>query len=188
MADQRSCLSQYPAFHSWCHHFSHLCNVSSPGLSYVLNYHCIIYQQAICTKVMEFDQVMVSVVQIINSIQAKAKQHQNFKVFLEVCSAECGNLLLYTEVTWSSTSPLSQRCWKVTQDQPVFKIFSSIVTPCQGLDRNLETDSVTLKNLSPVWHLRTTPSLMWTWVKFQESWLKFSVSLRKRNQGYKPSK
>lgn len=84
-------------------------------------------------------------------------------------------------------SPSVPKMWKDhTGTTSVLNL--SIVTSCQGLDRNLETDSVTLKNLSPVWHLRTTPSLMWTWVRFQESWLKLSVSLRKRNQGYKPSK
>ncbi|KAL7381747.1 hypothetical protein ABVT39_010657 [Epinephelus coioides] len=65
-----------------------------------LNYCCIIHQQAICAKVMGFDHVMGPVIKIINSIQAKAKQHRHFKLFLEECFAEYGDLLLHTDDRW----------------------------------------------------------------------------------------
>ncbi|KAK0131346.1 Protein ZBED8 [Merluccius polli] len=75
---------------------------ADPDFPKFLNYHCIIHQQAICSKVMGFDHVMTPVVKIINSIRAKAKQHRHFKQFLEECSAEYGNLLLHTEIRWLS--------------------------------------------------------------------------------------
>ncbi|XP_056138883.1 general transcription factor II-I repeat domain-containing protein 2-like [Lampris incognitus] len=84
------------------------CN-ADPDFPKFLNYHCIIQQQAICAKVMEFGHVMAPVVKIINSIRAKAKQHRSFKLLLEECSAEYGDLLLHTEVRWLSRGKILQR-------------------------------------------------------------------------------
>uniref|UniRef100_A0A1A8L2L2 Uncharacterized protein n=1 Tax=Nothobranchius pienaari TaxID=704102 RepID=A0A1A8L2L2_9TELE len=67
-----------------------------------LHYHCIIHQQAICSKVTGFERVMTPVVKIINSIRSKAKQHRIFKVLLEELSAEYGDLLLHTGIRWLS--------------------------------------------------------------------------------------
>ncbi|KAK0142715.1 General transcription factor II-I repeat domain-containing protein 2A [Merluccius polli] len=82
---------------------------ADPDFPKFLNYHCIIHQQAICAKVMGFDHVMTPVIRIINSIRAKAKQHRIFKLFLEECSAEYGDLLLHTEVRWLSRGKILQR-------------------------------------------------------------------------------
>ena len=82
---------------------------ADPDFPTFLNYHCIIHQQAICAKVWGFDHVMAPVVKIINSIRAKAKQHRSFKLFLEECSAEYGDLLLHTEVRWLSRGKILQR-------------------------------------------------------------------------------
>ncbi|KAK7907121.1 hypothetical protein WMY93_015733 [Mugilogobius chulae] len=75
---------------------------SDPDFPKFLNYHCIIHQQAICAKVLDFDHVMGPVVKIINSIRAKAKRHRSFKLFLEECDANHGDLLLHTNVRWLS--------------------------------------------------------------------------------------
>ncbi|XP_070408067.1 general transcription factor II-I repeat domain-containing protein 2B-like [Nothobranchius furzeri] len=74
-----------------------------------LHYHCIIHQQAICSKVTGFEHVMTPVVKIINSIRSKAKQHRIFKVLLEELSAEYGDLLLHTEIRWLSRGRVLQR-------------------------------------------------------------------------------
>lgn len=81
---------------------------ADPDFPKFLNYHCIIHQQVLCTEVMEFDHVMVPVFKIINSIQTKAKQHWSFKLFLEECSPEYGDLLLHTEVRWLSRGKIQQ--------------------------------------------------------------------------------
>uniref|UniRef100_A0AAV2MK93 Uncharacterized protein n=1 Tax=Knipowitschia caucasica TaxID=637954 RepID=A0AAV2MK93_KNICA len=79
-----------------------------PDFPKILNYHCIIHQQAICAKVLDFNHIMGPVVKIINSIRAKAKQHRCFKVFLEECAAEYGDLLLHTDIRWLSRGHLKQ--------------------------------------------------------------------------------
>ncbi|CAB4064545.1 unnamed protein product [Lepeophtheirus salmonis] len=73
-----------------------------PDLPKIVSYHCIIHQQAICAKVMRFDNVMTPVIKIINSIRAKAKQHRSFKLLLQKLSAEDSDLFLHTVVRWLS--------------------------------------------------------------------------------------
>ncbi|XP_078533909.1 general transcription factor II-I repeat domain-containing protein 2-like [Lissotriton helveticus] len=82
---------------------------TDPDFPPLLNYDCIINQQAICAKVMGFDHVMTPVVKIINSIRAKAKQHRTFKLFLEELSAEYGDLLLHTQIRWLSRGRILRR-------------------------------------------------------------------------------
>ncbi|KAK7901476.1 hypothetical protein WMY93_018245 [Mugilogobius chulae] len=84
---------------------------ADPDFPKFLNYHCIIHQQAICAKVLDFDHVMGPVVKIINSIRAKAKQHRSFKLFLEECDANHGDLLLHTDVRWLSR----EKSWKLNK-------------------------------------------------------------------------
>lgn len=52
---------------------------------------------------------MTPVINIINSIRAKAKQHQNFKLFLVELSLEHGDLLLHTEIRWLSRGKVLHR-------------------------------------------------------------------------------
>ncbi|XP_069059006.1 general transcription factor II-I repeat domain-containing protein 2-like isoform X1 [Pleurodeles waltl] len=82
---------------------------ADPDFPPLLNYHSIIHQQAICAKVMGFDHVMTPVVKIVNSICAKAKQHQTFKLFLEELSAEYGDLLSYAPMQWLSRGKILRR-------------------------------------------------------------------------------
>ncbi|XP_078512536.1 general transcription factor II-I repeat domain-containing protein 2-like [Lissotriton helveticus] len=80
-----------------------------PDFPPLLNYHCIVHQQAICVKLMGFDHVMTPVVKIINSIRAKAKQHRTFKLFLEELSSEYGDLLLHTPIRWLGRAKILRR-------------------------------------------------------------------------------
>ena len=56
---------------------------------------------------MGFDHVMTPVVKI-NAIQARANQHRSFKLFLEECSAEYGDILLHTAIRWLSRGKILQ--------------------------------------------------------------------------------
>ncbi|XP_069582815.1 general transcription factor II-I repeat domain-containing protein 2-like [Ranitomeya imitator] len=74
-----------------------------------LNYHCIIHQESLCTKVINFQHVMKVVVKIVNSIRARPLQHRLFKSFLEELDSQYKDLLLYTEVRWLSRGKLLER-------------------------------------------------------------------------------
>ncbi|XP_070400503.1 general transcription factor II-I repeat domain-containing protein 2-like [Nothobranchius furzeri] len=62
-----------------------------------LHYHCIIHQQAICSKVTGFEHVMTPVVKIINSIRSKAKQHRIFKKFMK---SKGEDISLLEDIEW----------------------------------------------------------------------------------------
>jgi hypothetical protein len=67
-----------------------------------ISYHCIIYQQVLFAKSINFNHVLTIVTKIINSMRAKATQHRLFKLFLEDENTEFRDLILHTEVRWLS--------------------------------------------------------------------------------------
>lgn len=73
------------------------------------SYHCVIHQQALASKVVNFSHVMMLVVKIVNSIRSKGLQHRLFKSLLDEVDAEYGDLLLHAEVLWLSCGKLLQR-------------------------------------------------------------------------------
>lgn len=52
------------------------------GLIAPLQVHCLIHQQTLCCKVLEWDSVMKVVVSCINFIRAKGLKHRQFQQFL----------------------------------------------------------------------------------------------------------
>jgi hypothetical protein len=50
-----------------------------PDFPYSFSYHCVVHQQAVCTKMTDFKRVMSVVQQILNSIRARPLQHRLFK-------------------------------------------------------------------------------------------------------------
>ena len=114
---------------------------NDPDFPKILNYHCIIHQQAICAKVLDFGHVMGPVVKIINSIRAKAKQHRSFKLFLQECAAEHGDLLLHTDVRWLSRGKTLQRFLSLLGEIKTFM-------ESRGEDTALLTDAEWLLDLA----------------------------------------
>jgi hypothetical protein len=66
------------------------------------SYHCVIHQQALCTKVICFQHVMSVVQKTINSVCARPPQHRLFKHSLDEIDAHYEDLILHTEVHWLS--------------------------------------------------------------------------------------
>lgn len=73
------------------------------------NYHCIIHQQALCTKVLRYEHVMKVVLKIVNSIRARPLQSRLFKVLTDELDAEYGTLMLHSEIRWLSKGKVLQR-------------------------------------------------------------------------------
>ncbi|GFW83814.1 general transcription factor II-I repeat domain-containing protein 2 [Trichonephila clavipes] len=71
-----------------------------PLLTKFIAYHCLIHQEMLFAKTINFNHIMSIVTKIINSIKAKATQHRLFKLFFENENTEFKDLLLHTEVRW----------------------------------------------------------------------------------------
>uniref|UniRef100_A0A8C1NJA8 Uncharacterized protein n=1 Tax=Cyprinus carpio TaxID=7962 RepID=A0A8C1NJA8_CYPCA len=64
-----------------------------PDFPRFLNYHCVIHQQALASKVVDLSHVMTLVVKIVNSIRAKGLQHRLFKSLLDELWLSRGKVL-----------------------------------------------------------------------------------------------
>lgn len=73
------------------------------------NYHCIIHQQVLCTKVLHYEHVMRVVLKIVNSIRARPLQCRLFKKLTNELDAEHGTLMLHSEIRWLSKGKVLQR-------------------------------------------------------------------------------
>ncbi|XP_038595331.1 uncharacterized protein LOC119918663 [Micropterus salmoides] len=81
--------------------FIALCR-SDPAFPDFVNYHCVIHQQALVGKVVDFSHVMTLLVKLINSIRAEALQQRLFKALLDELDAAYGDLILYADVWWQT--------------------------------------------------------------------------------------
>ncbi|MBN3296755.1 GTD2A protein, partial [Amia calva] len=87
-----------------------LASITTDGApAMVLNYHCIIHQQALCGKVLNMNDVMDFVVKVVNSIRSRPLQRRLFKTLLDEIDAQYGDLLLHTDVRWLSRGKVLQR-------------------------------------------------------------------------------
>uniref|UniRef100_A0A3Q3FKS5 DUF4371 domain-containing protein n=1 Tax=Labrus bergylta TaxID=56723 RepID=A0A3Q3FKS5_9LABR len=74
--------------------FVALCN-NDPDFPDFVNYHCVIHQQALAGKVLDFSQVVAL--------------HRLFKALLDELDAAYGDLILHADVWWLSRSKVLQR-------------------------------------------------------------------------------
>ena len=63
--------------------------------------HCIIHQQVLCAKYLQYDHIIKPVVKAIN-ICSRPLCHHQFQQFLNEIDAEYGDVVYYTDVRWLS--------------------------------------------------------------------------------------
>ena len=68
----------------------------------ILNYHCIIHQQALCGKILNIKEVMDIAMKIVCSVRARSLQRRLFRAHVEENGAKHTDLLLHTDVRWLS--------------------------------------------------------------------------------------
>jgi len=88
--------------------FITLCR-NDPEIPTFYSYHCIIHQQALCSKVLNSNYVMNIAFKIVNSIRARSLQRRQFRTLLEQCKIENTELLLHTDVRWLSRAAFLKR-------------------------------------------------------------------------------
>ncbi|KAJ8018177.1 General transcription factor II-I repeat domain-containing protein 2 [Holothuria leucospilota] len=79
-------------------------------------FHCIIHQENLCVKVLQFKDVMSTVVSCINFIKARGLNHRQFRQFLEDMDADQEDLLYFTEVRWLSRGKMLKRFFELKDE------------------------------------------------------------------------
>ena len=77
----------------------------------LFQYHCIIYQEALCGKSLQLKHVMDSVTKCVNKIRARALNRREFRQFLLDMEEDYGELILHCEVRWLSKGKVLSRFW-----------------------------------------------------------------------------
>uniref|UniRef100_H3AE60 DUF4371 domain-containing protein n=1 Tax=Latimeria chalumnae TaxID=7897 RepID=H3AE60_LATCH len=77
----------------------------------LLTFHCIVHQQALCSKLGDghMKGVMDKVVKVVNFIHARPLLHRRFVSLLQEIDSSYGDILLHTEVRWLSRGKVLQR-------------------------------------------------------------------------------
>uniref|UniRef100_A0A803K7I5 DUF4371 domain-containing protein n=1 Tax=Xenopus tropicalis TaxID=8364 RepID=A0A803K7I5_XENTR len=82
--------------------------------------HCIIHQQALCSKCLPCDNVMSVVVKCVNQIRSRGLTHRRFRAFLEEMGLEYGDVLYFTEVRWLSRGNVLKRFFELREEVKAF--------------------------------------------------------------------
>lgn len=77
--------------------------------------HCIIHQQVLCAKHLQYEHVMKPVIKTINFIRSRALCHHQFQQFLSEIHAEYGDVVYHTDVRWLSRGSALSRFYSLRQ-------------------------------------------------------------------------
>ena len=83
------------------------------GVEDAIALHYIIHQQALCSKILRFDNVMSDVVKFINHIRSRSLKHRQFRDFLVEIESEYEDVLYFTEVCWLSRGKVLKRFFEL---------------------------------------------------------------------------
>ncbi|XP_026116348.1 general transcription factor II-I repeat domain-containing protein 2B-like [Carassius auratus] len=78
--------------------------------------HCIIHQQALCSKCLKYEHVMSVVLKCINYIRSRSLQHRQLRAFLEEIESTYGDVLYFTEVRWLSRGNVLKRFFELRSE------------------------------------------------------------------------
>jgi hypothetical protein len=90
------------------------------GNSYLEHFHCIIHQEALCSKVLNIGHVLKKVTNIVNFIRARGLNHRQFASFLGDLENEYIDLPYYTEVRWLSSHKVLKRFFELLDEIVIF--------------------------------------------------------------------
>lgn len=85
-----------------------VCNKVSKG-GKAIKLHCIIHQEVLCAKHLEYDHVLKVVIKAINYIPSKALFHRQLQQLLLNIQAEYRDVVYHNDVRWLSWGSALQR-------------------------------------------------------------------------------
>lgn len=92
-----------------------ICNKVSEEGGQAVKLHCIIHQQVLCAKHLQYEHVMKPVIKAINYIRSRALSHRQFQQFLSEVHAEYGDVVYFTDVRWLSRGSALSRFYSLRQ-------------------------------------------------------------------------
>lgn len=95
-------------------------NLQEEGVEEAIALHCIIHQQALCSKCLPCDNVMSVVVKCVNQIRSRGLKHRSFRAFLEEMESEYGDVLYFTDVRWLSRGNVLKRFFELREEVKAF--------------------------------------------------------------------
>ncbi|KAL4126004.1 hypothetical protein QTP88_010236 [Uroleucon formosanum] len=77
----------------------------------IINFHCIIHQEALCEKdsMKSLQKIMETVTKIVNFITSRALNNRQFTKLLEEIESQYSGLLMYNNVRWLSRRQILHR-------------------------------------------------------------------------------
>ena len=82
--------------------------------------HCILHQEALCSKSLQMREVMDVVVKTANFFRSRGLTHRQFKSFLADMNSEYGELLYHTEIRWLSRGNVLKRFFALRNEITTF--------------------------------------------------------------------
>jgi hypothetical protein len=82
---------------------------SKVGKTSMLNFHCIIHQENLCSKSLKMENVMKVVVKTVNFIKSKGLNHLQFQEFLKSLDSDYDDVPFYTEVRQLTRAKMLKR-------------------------------------------------------------------------------
>ncbi|KAM4611569.1 general transcription factor II-I repeat domain-containing protein 2-like [Polymixia lowei] len=99
------------------------------GVEEAIALHCIIHQQALCSKCLKFDNVMSVVVKCINHIRSRGLKHREFRAFLEEIESAYEDVLYFTKVRWLSRGNVLKRFFELRVEVKAFMEKAGMAVP-----------------------------------------------------------
>ncbi|XP_023311965.1 general transcription factor II-I repeat domain-containing protein 2B-like [Anoplophora glabripennis] len=86
----------------------------------IIQHHCIIHQEQLCTKVLELKPVMDKVVQTVNFIRARGLNHRQFQAFLSDVGSDHEDIVYFSRVRWLSRAATLKRFYLLLDEVKIF--------------------------------------------------------------------
>ena len=79
-------------------------------------FHCIIHQQNLCAKTLNYKHVFGPVIKAVNFIRARGLNHRQFQKFLNDLNSAHQDLLYFTDVRWLSKGRMIKRFYNLREE------------------------------------------------------------------------